>query len=73
MKKFLKFYLFLFLPVFVFAAPETRILKIVIDGDINPVATKYIIDNIERADQEGYECLLIQMDTPGGLLESTKS
>ncbi|MBN1541777.1 nodulation protein NfeD [candidate division KSB1 bacterium] len=53
--------------------PLPRVLKIVIDGDINPVSANYIIDNIERAHRKGYECLLIQMDTPGGLLESTKS
>ncbi len=50
-----------------------KILKIVIDGDINPVAATFIVKNIERAEQEDYEFLLIQMDTPGGLLESTKT
>ena len=50
-----------------------KVLKIVIDGDINPVSANWIIQNVETAEREGYECLLIQMDTPGGLLESTKS
>jgi membrane-bound serine protease (ClpP class) len=43
-----------------------------IDGDINPVSSQYIGDNIKKAKEGDYECLLIQMDTPGGLLASTK-
>ncbi len=53
-------------------ADSGNVLKIIIDGDINPISAKYIIDNIERAEKGNYECLLIQMDTPGGLLQSTK-
>jgi len=53
-------------------AEEENVLKIIIDGDINPVSAHFIIENIDRAEKENYECLLIQMDTPGGLLQSTK-
>ncbi len=55
------------------SAAENQVLKIVIDGDINPVSATFIERNIDKAAAEHYECLLIQMDTPGGLLESTKS
>ena len=48
------------------------ILKINIEGDINPIAADFILDNIERAEQENYQALLIQMDTPGGLLSATQ-
>jgi membrane-bound serine protease (ClpP class) len=61
-----------FLPHHLHSAPP-RILKIVINADINPAVAEYIVNNIERAEKEGFECLLIQMDTPGGLLESTKT
>ncbi len=61
----------LVLPAFVFAE-SGEILKIDIDGDINPVSAKYIIDNVERATAEHYNALLIQMDTPGGLLQATQ-
>jgi membrane-bound serine protease (ClpP class) len=60
----------------IFIAPgisAEQILKIVIEGDINPVSAKYIVDNVQKAEKGDYECLLIQMDTPGGLLESTKT
>ncbi|MBN2355965.1 nodulation protein NfeD, partial [candidate division KSB1 bacterium] len=53
-------------------ADADKVLKISVDGDINPVSAEFIIKNIEKAEAEGYECLLIQMDTPGGLLESTR-
>ncbi len=44
--------------------------RIVIAGVINPVATEYILAAIERAEKEDAELLIIQMDTPGGLMES---
>ncbi|HPG37885.1 MAG TPA: nodulation protein NfeD [bacterium] len=54
-------------------AQDGKVLKIIINGDINPASAQYIVDNIKRAERENYECLLIEMDTPGGLLESTKT
>lgn len=44
--------------------------RIILEGVINPVATEYITHSIERAEQAGAEALVIQMDTPGGLMES---
>ena len=38
---------------------------------INPVTQQYLLAAIERSTQEGAECLIILLDTPGGLLEST--
>ncbi len=63
--------LFLLL-LFSMLAAQPEILKIYIDGDINPVSAKYIVDNIDRAAADGYEALLIEMDTPGGLLQATQ-
>jgi len=54
-------------------AQDGKVLKIIINGDINPASAQYIVDNIKKAERENYECLLIEMDTPGGLLESTKT
>lgn len=53
-------------------AATGEILKIEINGDINPISAEYIIKNIEKAENGKFEALLIQMDTPGGLLQSTK-
>jgi membrane-bound serine protease (ClpP class) len=42
------------------------------DEIINPVAAEYIAQSIAKADEEGAECLIITLDTPGGLLASTR-
>jgi membrane-bound serine protease (ClpP class) len=44
--------------------------KITINGVINPVAAEYIIESIEKAEKENAEMLIIEMDTPGGLMVS---
>ncbi len=44
--------------------------RIIIEGVINPVATEYITHSIERAEEAEAEALVIQLDTPGGLMES---
>jgi membrane-bound serine protease (ClpP class) len=46
---------------------------IAIDGAISPTTTNYIKRGIKVAKEEGAESLIIQLDTPGGLLESTKN
>jgi membrane-bound serine protease (ClpP class) len=43
-----------------------------IDGDINPATGKFIIDSIDEATKQSAQCLVIQLDTPGGWLESTR-
>lgn len=45
---------------------------IVIDGGINPASADFIRESIAVAHQEGAAALLIELDTPGGLLDSTK-
>ncbi|MBN2602247.1 MAG: nodulation protein NfeD [Candidatus Marinimicrobia bacterium] len=42
------------------------------DGVINPVAAAYIGDNIDAAEKTGAECLILKMDTPGGLMTSMR-
>lgn len=44
---------------------------IIIDGAITPVVAKYIQDAVDRAEKSDAECLVIEMDTPGGLMTST--
>jgi len=51
-------------------AGEVHIITIA--GTINPVTAKFIEDAVERAEKQGAEALVIQLDTPGGLLESTR-
>ncbi|MBI5059213.1 nodulation protein NfeD [candidate division KSB1 bacterium] len=45
---------------------------LVIDGAIGPVAHKMVGEAIERAERTNAEVLVIEMDTPGGLLSTTR-
>ncbi len=45
---------------------------IVIDGSINPASASYIEDSLASAQSEGASALVIQLDTPGGLLNSAQ-
>lgn len=44
-----------------------------VDGAIGPTTTNYLGRGLERAREDGAAVLLVELDTPGGLLESTKS
>jgi membrane-bound serine protease (ClpP class) len=55
------------------AAPEPHVDLIVIDGTINPAVDDFIRESIGRAKSNGARALLIQLDTPGGLVDSTRT
>jgi len=40
---------------------------------INPVTQQYITDAIDRSESDGAVCLILKLDTPGGLLDSTRA
>jgi membrane-bound serine protease (ClpP class) len=48
------------------------VLRLDISGSINPGTADYIRDGLKMATDQNAATLLIVMDTPGGLLESTK-
>lgn len=60
----------LFLPCLLTAQ---TVISIKIDGTINPTAAAFIHRSIETAITEKAECIVIQLNTPGGLLESTRT
>jgi membrane-bound serine protease (ClpP class) len=48
------------------------VLKITIDGPIHPIAEEYIGRAITAAERRHAEALLIELRTPGGLIDSTR-
>jgi membrane-bound serine protease (ClpP class) len=61
------------LPAAAWAAPsQPRVLAVEFDNDVNPVTADYVIDQIERANEEQYDAVVILLDTPGGLADAMK-
>src|SRR5882724_12538556 len=54
------------------AAHAAQVGLIKINGAIGPATANYISRALEVAANQNDECLIIQLDTPGGLLQSTK-
>ena len=67
--------LLLLLPFCLFSAPDSNKISVITINDqiINPVAAEYIEGAITRAEREGDQALVIELDTPGGLLSSTRT
>ena len=56
------------------ARAETgHVLVMEVEGVINPVAERFISRALEQAEVDGAALLVIRLDTPGGLLESTRN
>jgi membrane-bound serine protease (ClpP class) len=49
-----------------------KVLSIKINGSINPASAEFIHKSIDKAVEQKAECLLIHLNTPGGLLASTR-
>ena len=53
-------------------AATPQVLAVHLDNDINPVTAQYVEDQIDRANEDGYNAVVIVLDTPGGLSESMR-
>ena len=51
-------------------AATPRVLVAKFDNDINPVTASYLTGEIDRANREHYDAIVIELDTPGGLVDS---
>lgn len=70
MKRYLPYCFFLLL--FPVSVISQKVVSIKIDGSINPVSADFIRNGIKKAVNEKAECLIIHLNTPGGLLKSTR-
>ncbi len=56
-----------------FGTEGKHVNVIEINGVINPVAAKFITEAVDKSEEDGAQCLIIQMDTPGGLMDSMRA
>jgi membrane-bound serine protease (ClpP class) len=54
-------------------ADSGEVYVLEVSGSINPGLAEYMIRSMEKATTEGAACLVIQLDTPGGLALSMRS
>jgi membrane-bound serine protease (ClpP class) len=54
------------------SAARAEIVKIVVDDTIQPITAEYISRAIDQAARTNAQALLIEMNTPGGLVSSTR-
>jgi membrane-bound serine protease (ClpP class) len=52
------------------AQAQPRVLAVEFDNDVNPVTADFVIDAIERANDENFDAVVILLDTHGGLASS---
>jgi len=72
--KFLRLFLFVsfvFLPTFS-SCKENKVFVVKIDAPITPVIANFLIYSIDLANRENAQALIVELDTPGGLVESTR-
>src|SRR6267154_3614206 len=54
------------------SASRAEVLKIVVNDTIQPITEEYISRAIDEAQRRNDQAVLIEINTPGGLLESTR-
>ncbi len=71
----LLFHLLLVTPVLagVSLTASAEVLKIVVDDAIHPITEEYIERGLAEADRNHDQAVLIELDTPGGLVDSTRT
>lgn len=54
-------------------AAQMRVLLIDIDGSINPASAGHVHEQLGRAGSDGTHAVILRLNTPGGLLQSTRA
>ncbi|MGH3045419.1 MAG: NfeD family protein [Gaiellaceae bacterium] len=62
----------LLLPATAAGQERPRVLAAEFDNDINPVTQDYLVGAMERGEEEGYDAVVILLETPGGLDSSMR-
>ena len=68
-----KLILFSLLTLFQYGLAENGVvLFLKVDGSINPASSDYLHEGIKRAEERNAMCVVVELNTPGGLLQSTR-
>src|SRR5437763_10294019 len=62
----------LFMVSFLAQPARADVVKIVVNDTINPITSEYIDRALEEASKQHADALIIELRTPGGLLDSTR-
>lgn len=54
-------------------AQSQKVIALTLDGTINPASAGFIEKAIRKAEKEAASCVLLRLNTPGGLLKSTRN
>jgi len=68
----ISFYILLFSLLLNITQSKQHVHVITVDGTINPASADFIHEAILKAQNDNAECLIINLNTPGGLLKSTR-
>jgi membrane-bound serine protease (ClpP class) len=49
----------------------SSVKMVIVEGVINPITERFVVNAIDEAEKEHAECIIIKMDTPGGLASAT--
>lgn len=55
------------------ASARADVLRVAVDGTINPISDEYIERGIQQAGRQHAQAVLIEIRTPGGLVDSTRN
>ena len=71
---FINILFFVLFVVYVSAAKNSRQVDLIqiAGGTINPISADFIINAINQAEDNQSQCLIIELDTPGGLIAATQ-
>ncbi|MGZ8581789.1 MAG: NfeD family protein [Actinomycetota bacterium] len=59
-------------PVSAQSPPQGSILRLQLDGVVDPFVADYLVNGVQEAEDADASALLIEIDTPGGLVSSTR-
>ena len=72
-KFFYCFFVLLFFSFYLWSTPKNNFAYILkIDGGVNPASGHYVVNSLIKAKEDGAHIVIIQLNTPGGLITSAR-